>query len=190
MKKLFILSATFLLAVAAVNAQDNTADIAKTKTTIKEAKLEKKEARKQLHAIEGDDVGVMVKDHFYEDFGDIDPRWRRTKFFNEASFMKDGKSTVAYYNSDAELVGTTNPAQFSDLPASAQKTIRKQYKGYETEKVFLFNGNEENPSDMMLYGTTFSADDNYFVELTKADKKIILEVNMDGLVSYFSEITR
>jgi hypothetical protein len=190
MKKLLILPAALLMTVVAVNAQENTTDIAKAKAAIRDAKLEKKDARKQLRALEGDEPGVMVKDHFYEDFGDIDPSWKRTKFYDEASFINDGKPTVAYYNADAKLVGTTNPAEFAELPASAQKTIKKQYKGYDTEKVILFNNNEADPSAMILYGSSFSSDDNYFVELAKANKKVILQVDMDGLVSFVGERTK
>ncbi|MCG2618069.1 hypothetical protein LZZ85_27445 [Terrimonas sp. NA20] len=187
MKNLFILPATFLLSVVVANAQGNTPDIIKAKAEIKESKIEKREAKKELRGIDGDEPGVMVMDHFYEDFGNIDPAWKRTKFFDEASFISDGKLTVAYYNSDATLVGTTTPATFAELPASAQSSIKKQYKGFESGKVILFRDNTEDASDMMLYGKTFSSGDNYFVELAKAGKTVIVQVGMDGLVSFFSE---
>ena len=39
---------------------------------------------------------------------------------------------------------------------------------------------------MMLYGQQFADADNYFVELSKDNKKIVLQVNMSGEVFYFA----
>lgn len=190
MKKLFILPAAMLLSLVGLKAQDGSKDIATAKANLKEVKSEEREAKKTLHALEGDGVSGISKDHFREDFGNIDASWKRTKFFDEASFINNGKQTTAYYNWSSELVGTTSPAEFSELPANAQKEINKKYKGYNVDKVFLFDDNEFNSSDMMLYGTSFADSDNYFVEVSKAGKKIVLEVSTEGLVSYFSELKK
>ena len=42
---------------------------------------------------------------------------------------------------------------------------------------------------MVLYGNAFEDADNYFVELANNDKTIVLQVSMDGLVSYFKDLT-
>lgn len=39
---------------------------------------------------------------------------------------------------------------------------------------------------MILYGQQFADEDNYFVELVKGSKKIVLRSNMAGDVSFFS----
>ena len=183
MKKLMIAPAVILLASLAVHAQNN------TMSTIdkKEAKAEKKEARKELRRSGDGDAGVLVKDHFYRDFGDIDASWKKTASFEEGSFVLNGRPMTAFYDADAELIGTTTPADFAELPESAQAEITKRYKGYTIGKVILFDDNEANGSDMILYGSAVSNEDNYFVELSNMQKTIVLEVNMEGTVSFFLE---
>ncbi|RYG26857.1 MAG: hypothetical protein EOO01_41830 [Chitinophagaceae bacterium] len=187
MKKLLILPAVLLMATPGVRAQDNGASMAKANPDKKEAKAEKKEAKKELRKLKGAEVGVMAKNQFYQDFGKQDVTWKRSSYFDEASFVQDGKKMTAYYDNDGELVGTTSPAMFSDIAVSAQNKIKKDYKGYNIDRAILFDDNEENPLDMILYGTEVSDEDNYFVELTKGAKTVIVKVNMEGEVSFFTE---
>jgi hypothetical protein len=188
MKKLVILPAVILFAGIVAKAQDNAMPEAKAVMEIKDAKAEKKEAKKELKRLESNEPGVLVKDHFYEDFGDLSATWRRTANFQEASFILDGKKTTAYYDIDAELVGTTSVAKFSEIPESAQHEILKHYKDYSIDRTILFDDNEDNTSDMVMYGSTIGSDqDHYYVELSKANKMLVLQVNMDGGVSFFTE---
>jgi hypothetical protein len=53
----------------------------------------------------------------------------------------------------------------------------------------LFDDNEYNQSDMVLYGHVFTDADNYFVELSNNNKTIVLEVNMEGLVTFFKDLS-
>lgn len=187
MKKIMIVPVALLLAGASLNAQSSSASIAKANMDKKEAKAEKKEARKELRKLEGNEVGNLTKTHFYEYFGDVHPNWRRTAYFDEGSFVKDGKPITAYYNNSSELVGTTSPADFSALTMKAQDEIKKRYSDYTIDRVILFDDNEATESDMILYGSVISDEDNYFVELTKGNKTIILKVTTEGDVSYFTE---
>lgn len=180
MKKLVILPAAFLFAGIVAKAQDNSFGIDKANT-------DKNEAKKEMHQSGGDEVGILVRDHFYADFGDQDVTWRRTRSYDEATFMQNGKQLSAYYDADASLIGTVAPATFTELPAGAQKEIQKQYKGYDIGSVILFDDNEYNSSDMMFYGSTAADEDNYFVELKKNDRMVILQVNMEGEVSFFTQ---
>jgi hypothetical protein len=41
---------------------------------------------------------------------------------------------------------------------------------------------------MILYGIQFEDQDNYFVELSKASKKIVLQVNPEGAVFFFKDL--
>jgi len=41
---------------------------------------------------------------------------------------------------------------------------------------------------MILYGIQFEDADNYFVELSKGTKKIVLQVNTDGVVFFFKQL--
>ena len=87
---------------------------------------------------------------------------------------------TAFYDNDGKLVGTTMIKTFADVPANGQKQIKKKYKDYTVGPVIFFDNNEFNETDMMLYGLQFDDEDNYFVELTKGNSKIVVRVNSAG----------
>ena len=192
MKKIFFLSAAFIIA-AAVRAQTNDALVKneiksdkKQELTIKE---EKREERKELRKLEGKEVDNLTRLAFYGDFGNIPViKWERTENYDEATFMKDGEATTAYYDADSKLVGTTSNKTFEDLPAAAQKSINAKYRDYTKGTVVFFDDNEANETDMILYGDQFADADNYFVDLKKDNNEIILQVNMIGDVSFFKKL--
>jgi hypothetical protein len=86
------------------------------------------------------------------------------------------------------LVGTTSPKTFTDIPVTAQKYINAKYRGYSKTNVLFFDDNELNDTNMILYGDQFDDADNYFVELRKNNKEIILQVSMNGEVSFFKQL--
>ena len=131
----------------------------------------------------------MTEQNFMVDFPDVtNVSWKRAGF-EEASFTLNGKDRKAFYDYNNQLIGTTTEASYADLPANAQKEIEKYYKDYAPQSVFLFDDNEYNDRDMILYGNAFEDADNYFVELTNNTKTIVLQVNMEGLVSFFKDIS-
>jgi hypothetical protein len=195
MKKLFFLpAATFILATT-VNAQTNedpakndmaTTSIGKSGSLMKK---EKKEERKELRKLKGNEVSYQAKQAFYRDFENIQvSQWERLDNFDETTFIKDGQAMSAFYDYDAQLVGTTANKTFTDLPANAQKYIDKKYADYTIGDVLFFDDNELNETDMILYNTQFDDQDSYFVELNKDNKKIVLQVAMNGDVSFFTRL--
>ncbi|MBN8786763.1 MAG: hypothetical protein J0I84_06720 [Terrimonas sp.] len=185
MKKIIVFAAATLLAITGIQAQQETA----VRKDIKELKKEKKADEKQLRKLEGNDVSVQSKTQFNIDFGNIpNVKWKRNGYFDEAVFTQHGVTKKAFYDFDSQLVGTVMPRQFSDLPTSAQKHITTKYSDYKIDRVIMYDDNEFNDMDMYLYGTQFDDEDNYFVELSKADARLILKVKMDGDVSYFKEM--
>ena len=131
----------------------------------------------------------MTAQHFMIDFPNAtNVTWQRSNF-EEASFTWKGKETKAFYDLDDVLIGTTTPANYSDISANAQKEIEKYYKGYTPTSVILFDDNEFNDTNMILYGNSFEDEDNYFVEMTNDNKTVVLQVNMEGLVSFFKDIS-
>ena len=190
MKKLFILSAAALLAGYNLQAQNQEVAIRKNEKMLtrqeKSIHQEKKADRKELKELKGQEVSYVAKEQFYRDFGDVSATWRRETPYDIATFTKDGVLQSAYYDADAQLVGTTLQKTYADLPAKAKETIAKKYKGYAADAVIYFDDNEYNDTDMILYGQQFDDEDNYFVELIKGTKKIVLKSNMAGDVSFFS----
>jgi hypothetical protein len=193
MKKVFISSLGLLLAVATTQAQaDYSAekqDLVKDKQEETITKKEKREERRELRKLEGPGASYQSKQSFFQDFGDLpDVAWERTPAFDEATFTKDGQEMKAFYDFHAELVGTIVQKTFADLPMAAQQYIHQKYNDYEARKVFLFDDNEFNESDMLLYNQQFEDADSYFVEVVKGDKRIVLQVSMGGQVSYFTAL--
>ena len=193
MKTLIKLSAATLMLSASVNAQTIDASVKNDITSLNKQesvlKKEKKEERKELRAFKGTEASYQAQQQFMQDFGNIIvPRWERTPDYDKATFTKDGQTMSAYYDIDANLIGTTMDKTFADIPANAQKYIDSKYRGYSKAAVVFFDDNEFNDADMILYNQPFEDADNYFVDLQKANKEIIVKVNMNGDVSFFKQL--
>ena len=193
MKKIIVVSSVLMLFAGAGRAQTEEAsvkqDIANLQKNESMIKKEKKQDKKELRKLEGKEVNYQSRVQFSIDFGNVPAReWVRTANFDEATFMKDGQEMKAYYDADVKLVGTTTIKSFDNLPANAQKFIAKNYPGYSKEQVILFDDNELSETDMMLFNLQFDDADNYFIELKKDARSIILKVDMRGVVSFFKEL--
>lgn len=186
MKKLVGLLMTFLFAMSIVLGQTQKADKEKTKEVKKEAKSE----RVPLKKLEGSTVSSVAKGNFSRDFTDAkNVKWERIDTFDKASFTtKDGKEMSAFYDIDGKLVGTTQYKTFADLPEKGQNAIKKDYQDYKIGPVLFYDDNEYNSSDMILYGVQFEDQDNYFVEMTKGTKKIVLQISPEGDIFFFTEL--
>ena len=196
MKKTILLTVIGVAMAIASSAQTGTESSIKKniKQDQKEKSIINKEERterKQLRKLEGKEASYQSKQAFYKDFGNIPvSKWRRSKNFDEATFTQNGKKMTAYYDYNSSLVGTTTQAHFSDLPASAQKEINKQYPGYAKTEVIFFDDNENNDTDMVLYGQQFDDEDNYFVVLQKGSSKLIVHSDSDGNVNFFKQLSK
>lgn len=191
MKTLIIASLAILFSAATIQAQEEYAsvkqDVAKANKEGGITKKEKREERKALRKLEGPQASYQSKEQFEQDFDKAtDVHWKRTKYFDEATFVQDGQKMIAFYDYKNDLVGTTQTKSFTDLPAVAQQFINKKYKDAHVEKVILFDDNEINETDMLLYNHQFDDEDNYFVELQQGTKEIVLQVDMSGEVSFFT----
>lgn len=193
MKKLLFLFAVSFLIAASVNAQTDKQfvknEIKNDKKKESVIKKEKREERKELRKLEGKEVSYQAKEAFRGDFGNITvSKWERLTNFDKATFVRDGKFMEAFYDADANLVGTVTPRPFTDLPAKAQKYIHEKYNGYTIGNASFFDDNEKNETDMILYSEQFDDADNFFIELKRDDKKIVLRVDPIGNVSFFKNL--
>ena len=151
----------------------------------KEQRREKRELKREewLHSAD-----IATQDQFAYDFPNAkDVTWARS-VFTEATFTDGEIQKIAYYDTENNLVGTTNYVDYSALPAKAQRYISKKYEGYRIDKVILFDDNEANDTDMYLFNTSFEDEDTYFPVLSKDSKQVILKVTTDGNVSFFREL--
>lgn len=130
-----------------------------------------------------------TEQHFETDFPNAtNVSWRRAGF-EEALFTLNGKEQKAFYDYNHDLIGTTTVVDYSVMPEAARKYIEKHYGDYTTQQVILFNDNEYNDSDMVLYGNAFDDADNYFAVLSNNNKTIVLQVNREGLVTFFRDVS-
>jgi hypothetical protein len=172
MKRIAILFMTFLFCFSVIQGQT------------------KKSQRVPLKKLEGSYVSSIAKNNFLREFPDAkNVQWKRVDTYDEAVFTnKDNQQLKAFYDFDGVLVGTTQRKTFADVPVKGQEQIKKEYKDYTIGDVIFFDDNEANSTDMILYGIQFDDEDNYFVELTKGTKKIVVHVNMEGSVFFFTEL--
>jgi hypothetical protein len=194
MKKIIVSAAAILFAVTVINAQASDIALRKDIKDFKQEetsiKKDKKEQKRELRKLEGQEASYQSKQQFYIDFGNLPvSEWKRTDYFDEATFVMDGEKMKAYYDMDSQLVGTTSDKSFDDLPAAAQKYIDTKYSDYSKGPVIFFDDNEANDMDMVMYGTRVDDSDMYFIELSKDNKQIILKVEMDGNVSFFTQLS-
>ena len=182
MKKLAVLSLTLFFALSAVQGQ--------TQKTGKEQAKETKKERVALKKLEGAMVSEQSMNAFHGDFKDAtNVQSKRVDTFDEFSFTtKDGQKMKAFYDYNSVLVGTTQDKTVADLPPKGLQEIKKVYKDWAIGPVVFFDDNEVNDTDMILYGVQFDDADNYFVELTKGTKKMIVQVSPEGTVWFFKNL--
>lgn len=166
-------------------------EIKDTKEELKIQKEELKSVKDTRMKLEGSNVSDRAKESFNDDFGNnTDVIWKRGEFYDTATFTKDGKIMKAHYDYDSQLIGTTWNVIFSDLPADGQKKINEKYKDYEVGEIIFYDDNEPVDVDFFIYESPFKHEDNYFVELVKEAKHIILKVNKNGDISFFKNFKR
>lgn len=192
MKKLTVLSVTLLFIGFSFQSQAQVQQKETIKETKKEVKAEKKELRTEriaLRKLEGNKVSEVAKNSFNVDFGAANnAQWKRVDTYDEVAFTIDGKAVKAYYDEDGSLVGTTTSKTFAQLPAYGQKEINTKYKGYTVGPIIYYDDNENNATDMILYGLQFEHTDCYFVELSKGQDKFVVQVGPVGYIQMFKKL--
>ena len=191
MKKLVVPFVTCLSINAALKAQMNPAPLQgeayKQEVTVNKDMNAKAEVKSPAAS---EEASVQTKQSFGEDFGYLPAlRWKRVENFDEVDFVNNGKLMSAFYDNDAQLVGTTTEATFSDLPSRARSYIEQHYNQYSTGQVIFFDDNELNYGDMVLYGNRFEDKDSYFVELINGVERLVLQVFMNGDVKFFKKLS-
>ena len=181
MKQFFLASTVILLTSVSLHT------MAQSGATLQVAN--KKELKKEARAVRKTEVGERTLSQFSIDF----PGAKKlasgvTGNMSVIAFVQNGVEYKAYYDIDNKLVGTTTNKLTSDLPATALKSIKKNYPGYTITHVILFDDNDANDSDMLLYGRQFEDADNYFPELQRDGKSIVLQVRTNGQVYFFKNL--
>ena len=195
MKKIVLLVASLMFTVCVSQAQ--TVQEKKVKSEIKsldkkhspKVKEEKKNLRHELRMLKGHDVSENSKVEFHKTYGTFpDERWERMANYDKVDYTKNGKMMTVYYDADSNLIGLLYHKEFSDLPQKAQENINEKYRGYSKDRVLYFEDNVNNDVDMVMFGHQLDDPDNYYIEMSKDGKNIVLKVNKAGNVDYFSDM--
>jgi len=186
MKKIFLAAGVLFTTTTATLAQNmNDRDDATAMTMM--PKDSRSATRRETRMKNETSVSDLTRNQFASDFPDAaNVHFIATANFDEVSFTKGRKQFRAYYDYENQLVGTTQKKAFSDLPQNAQKEILAKYADYTVAGVIKFDDNQTNETDMIMYGSSFNNADNYFVELRKDIKAIVLQVDLEGDVSFFT----
>jgi hypothetical protein len=193
MKKVLLLTFLSLVGITSLNAQSQKAYLKKNIARIEKheaiLKKQKQDNKQQLKTLISKEASEQAKQQFIIDFGNYPVSlWERTNQYDEATFVKDGREFTAYYNFDTKLLGTTTIKNFYDLPEKAQYIIKDTYKSYTVGDIIEYDHNDTVPSNMMFFNQEVDDSDNYFVELKRGVRTIVVLVNNDGEVSYFTRL--
>jgi hypothetical protein len=195
MKKFFLVTGILIATtITATYAQYNIDDInVQEEKSINTNTLD--EIQKEGRETNQNAVSEFTENQFSSDFPNAtNIRFENAGDFNEVYFKQNGRKTTAYYDLNNQLVGTIRNRSFFDLPLDAQMKIVDKYPNSTVVKVIQFKVNSDNESYidnnmyLPLYGNSFEKISNYFVELKKDNKAIVLEVDLSGEVSFFTTI--
>ncbi len=193
MKKILLLTFLSLVGMTSLNAQSQKAYLKKNIAKIEKheaiLKKQKQDSKQQLKTLISKEASEQAKQQFAVDFGNYPVSlWERTNQYDEATFVKDGREYTAYYNFSTKLMGTTTAKNFYDLPEKAQYVIKDTYKSYTVGDIIEYDHNEAVTSNMMFFNQEVDESDNYFVELKRGVRTIVVIVNNQGEVSFFTRL--
>ena len=188
MKKLAIITVTFLLVLNIGSYSQDTKNYTNNGTK-KEKRIEKRGDRRELKRLEGTKVSDLSMRSFKIDFAKaMNVKWVRTPNYDIATFNLKKQELKAYYDSDGQLVGTTEYKTMDDLPDRGVKALKTKYKDYTIGSILYFNNNDINRSPMLLWGTEITDQSSFFVELAKGTQKMVVYVDQGGNVRPFKQL--
>jgi hypothetical protein len=139
-----------------------------------------------------DIIPLETRNEFASDFLNAqDVTWKAGQGYNEAEFVLDGKSRMAFFNYEDDLIGTGYYVDYMDLPEKGRERIAKDYGDYIPEKA-MFYEDDEYEDDLLNFFGNFLQKEAYFVLLRKEDenKEIVVQVTKNGDVSYFRKVPK
>lgn len=96
--------------------------------------------------------------------------WDESADFFSAAFTMDDENYTAFFTREGDLIGTTQKVELSQLPAKAQRKIKKDYASFKVTEAIRFNQDDRS---------------NYYVRVEDGNQKQILEVTAYGNVCVF-----
>ena len=126
-------------------------------------------------------VSYSVLNQFNADFADAtNVVWTVNGNFQKADFVTDNSKKTAFYNLQGEFVALTQDVDARAIPATAQKEIAENYKGYSVSEVIVVQNNTELNTD---------ADETaYFVDLKSDTKEVLVKITPEAHIQYYKSV--
>jgi hypothetical protein len=101
--------------------------------------------------------------------------WSTTGNFKSASFSFSGKQVKVFYDAEGEdLIGFSVKIGLDELPAGTADNVQKKFNGWTiTDKIMFIDDNGNS---------------NYYVQVTKGDHNLALNVTENGKVHIYSQM--
>jgi|WetSurMetagenome_2_1015567.scaffolds.fasta_scaffold72626_1 hypothetical protein len=187
MKKLTFLSMIWFFSFSAARTQDLMSESGKAPNSDENSSGSSKII--PVKTVSAEHINILVKKSFESDFVNAaDVEWLKWGKFDQADFEMNGHALKAYYDTNGDLVGTTQDKTFADLPVKGQNEILNKYGDYKIGLVSLYTDNPSTVSDL-LGSDQVTDEDLYFVELIKGKDRIVVQVTPFGEVSLITQIS-
>jgi len=119
-------------------------------------------------ASSGSTVDEKIATRFNMEYkGASNVTWTVTDEYSEAKFTLNGVETASFYDTDGNLIATSQTVKTADLPAGVPEAVANKYKGYIVTETVRVN-------------KPYSKDPSYYVSVTNAKRRVVLEVRAGG----------
>jgi len=128
-------------------------------------------------AFAGDNNTLNFKgaDHFKKMFPNATKVVYETKKnFTEVNFSWNNLNLQAFFDTKGNFIGTSRQIEVSALPLAYAMEINRQYDGYSIDEAIEFDHAENGL--------------NYYVAISKGDRKYVLNVSTSGEISVFKKM--
>lgn len=100
--------------------------------------------------------------------------WEANDDYSHATFTYDSHTMDVSFNNDGDLIGISKTISFDELPSKSKQTIEKNYADFKKHDIIEFKNSE--------------AETSFYISMLKDEKKIILQISIDGDVSVFKPL--
>lgn len=163
-------------------------EIKKDKKLGEKANPAKKAHRKELRILRENEISYKSSEAFALNYPNIKPTsTEKVDNLDKINYTLYGKNLSDFYDENAKLVGTVEVKSYMDLPEKSREFISKKYPGYIPTNVIYLDNNEPSQIGLFLYNYEMDQD-SYYVEISKGNKTIVLQVKNDGYVDMFTRV--
>jgi hypothetical protein len=144
--------------------------------------------RKELKMLRGNEVRYKSSEAFAIKYPNIKPiSTEKVDNLDKINYTLYGKNLSDFYDENSRFVGTVEVKSYMDLPEKSREFISKKYPGYIPTNIIYLDKNESSENGLVLYNNDMDRD-SYYVEMSKGNKKIVLQVQADGYVNKFTRM--